>query len=135
MLRYKLRLATAVSVQVFAQVFQSPRDYQHMLRYIYAVLLLTSTKTKVECVAVFDTLLMLNMNLKFLPSFVKLARFEKLKGKVCTLVSCKLVVIVRAQLKWSDRVCTVAYCLLNTEHESLKVGLSCPCTRCHFSHT
>jgi hypothetical protein len=27
---------------------------------------------------------MLNMNLKFSPSFVKLARFEKLKGKVCT---------------------------------------------------
>ncbi len=84
MLRYKLRLATAVSVQVLARVFQSPRDHQHMLRYIYAVLLLTSTKTKVECVAVFDTLFMLNMNLKFSPSFVKLARFEKLKGKVCT---------------------------------------------------
>jgi hypothetical protein len=55
-----------------------------MLRYIYAVLLLTSTKTKVECVAVYDTLFMLNMNLKFSPSFVKLARFGKLKGKVCT---------------------------------------------------
>jgi hypothetical protein len=54
-LRYELRLATVVSVQVFAQVFQSPRDHQQMLRYIYAVLLPTSTKTKVECVAVFDT--------------------------------------------------------------------------------
>ncbi len=69
---------------VCPSVSKPQRPSAHVEVYIYAVLLLTSTKTKVECVAVFDTLFMLNMNLKFSPSFVKLARFEKLKGKVCT---------------------------------------------------
>jgi hypothetical protein len=77
-----VRLATAVSVQVLPQVFHKPsadasRKLHALLRYI--VFLLASTKEKAECISVFHTLFSLNVTLKFSPSFVKLAGFEKLK--------------------------------------------------------
>ncbi len=106
-----------MSVQVFHKPSaDSSRKFHALFRY--TVLLLASTKTKTECVALFDTSFVLHVNLNFSPSFVKLSQFEKLKLKVCTWY--QQVVHVRAQLQRSDGVSTVAYCLLNAEHGSLQ---------------